>query len=111
MTRSLLGQLAFFTAVAESLDPSSLNLRESPAQKGQSMMSPGLAVSGISNSRWHSGQTTVFISQSQEPFQPSPIKTHYNFLIHYNDRRSPAANLLDQLLHGRRILDNIAIRK
>lgn len=61
MTRSQLGQLAFFTAVAKSLDSSSLNLRERPAQKGQSKISPGLAVSEISNAFPHSGHLTVFI--------------------------------------------------
>ena len=75
------------------------------------MMSPDFAVSAISNSLWHSGQTTVFISQSQEPFQPTPVKPNNHFPIHHNDRRSPATDLLDQLLHGRRVLDNVVIRK
>ena len=75
------------------------------------MTSPGLAVPGISNSRWHSGQTTVFISQSQEPFQSTPVKPNNHFPIHHNDRRSSASDLLDQLLHGHRVLDNVAIRK
>ena len=73
------------------------------------MMSPDFAVSAISNSLWHSGQTITFISQSQEPLQPSPIKTHYDFAIHYDHRSSPPTDLLDKILHRRRILCDVAI--
>jgi len=94
MILSQLGQLTFFNGIATRRVPSSLSLRERLAQKGQSIMSPGLAVSGISNSRWHSGQTTVFISQSQESFQPSPVKTYYDFPVHNDHRSSPSPYLL-----------------
>ncbi len=75
------------------------------------MMPPGLAVSEISSSRWHSGQATVFISQSQKPFQLSPIKTHYNFPVHNDHRSSPATYFLYQFIHRFWILDDVAIRK
>src|SRR6266545_7540714 len=58
---SHLGQLTFFTRVANSPPPSSLSLRETPAQKGQSKISPSLTISGISNALPHPGQVTVLI--------------------------------------------------
>lgn len=58
---SHLGQLTFFTIVANGPRPSSLSLRETPAQKGQSTISHGLTVSGISNALPHSGQLTLLM--------------------------------------------------
>ncbi len=94
--------------VALHWPPASLNLRERPAQWGQSITSPAGASSGTTMSRPQSGQRTVVIaSEAEQTLELPAVEANDDLIPHEDDRHRRPACPRQQLCPGGGVLGDV----
>ncbi len=109
-------QLAVFTGVTDQIPSFSLARSVSPAQLGQSTMSPLLIPTGSSHccpQPWQTAvgtislrKSAILFAQSQKAFDLAPVKADNHLAIDHRDRSRPHPEL-QQLLQRQRIVPDV----